>query len=759
MRDNLDQRFYQNQRAARDAEQERQMRQQPYGQQPRQAQPGQDPNWSWREDRSGLRRERLQGQGMAMQNTGYIPQQIPGQNTGFIPQQIPGQNTGFIPQQAMQGMQSYGRQPGQSAQQRRQQVDIPIPHSKKVDIPIAYTTPGQQNPGSRVQQNYANRGQNPAARRAQSAGTGASFANRPQSSSAGASFANRPQSDRADRIAQAAQAQRRAERAQSSRADHAQTRPASAQAAAGARSGQSDFNRRTREARMRRNEQLRRRRNFFRALPLIIVLLIAAGFGIYKLVQVAQEHAEIRAEQQRADEEARRHEQELLAQQEAEAAAAKAAEEEKAAALAALSERSPEVASFAEGYTVVDQNPAYIGLDQDGQSTYGVLIDVDAGKVIAAKNHHERIYPASMTKIMTVLVAIEKIQRAAIEQDVPVEDILNRKVVITQNHTNYAFSHGGSIVGFSIGETPTVEDLLYGTILPSGADAAAALAEFIVYDLGAVADDETASVSTGEASAGEGQETAGTEGTQEGAAEAASAAEDGTAATAETTETAAESQILTATDAQAAAGQNAAGTQAGETAQTAPAGTETEEGEAEQAPQAEVDETAVAAAAESVPAELNARLVEDTQEQFAVLMNEKVADLGLSSTTHFTNSVGMHDEQNYTTMVSMAMILKAAVENDLCRKVLSEHIYTTSKTPQHPNGIEISNWFLRRIEDKDSHGEVVAAKTGFVNESGCCSASYQVSNSGGHYICVTGNAWSSWRCIYDHVEVYEHFTN
>ncbi|MBP3217052.1 MAG: D-alanyl-D-alanine carboxypeptidase, partial [Lachnospiraceae bacterium] len=589
--------------------------------------------------------------------------------------------------------------------------------------------------------------------------TGASFANRPQPASSSASFANRPQPDRADRIAQAAQAQRRAERAQSSRADHAQTH--SAQAAAGARSGQSDFNRRTREARMRRNEQLRRRRNFFRALPLIIVLLIAAGFGIYKLVQVAQEHAEIRAEQQRADEEARRHEQELLAQQEAEAAAAKAAEEEKAAALAALSERSPEVASFAEGYTVVDQNPAYIGLDQDGQSTYGVLIDVDAGKVIAAKNHHERIYPASMTKIMTVLVAIEKIQRAAIEQDVPVEDILNRKVVITQNHTNYAFSHGGSIVGFSIGETPTVEDLLYGTILPSGADAAAALAEFIVYDLGAVAGDETASASTGEVSAEEGQETAGTEGTQEGAAEAASAAEDGTAATAETTENAAESQILTATDAQAAAAaQNTAGTQAaGETAQTAPSEAETEEGEAEQAPQAEVDEAAVAAAAESVPAELNARLVEDTQEQFAVLMNEKVADLGLSSTTHFTNSVGMHDEQNYTTMVSMAMILKAAVENDLCRKVLSEHIYTTSKTPQHPNGIEISNWFLRRIEDKDSHGEVVAAKTGFVNESGCCSASYQVSNSGGHYICVTGNAWSSWRCIYDHVEVYEHFTN
>ncbi len=321
------------------------------------------------------------------------------------------------------------------------------------------------------------------------------------------------------------------------------------------------------------------------------------------------------------------------------------------------------------------------------------------------------------------------------------EEILNRKVIITQNHTNYAFSHGGSIVGFSIGETPTVEDLLYGTILPSGADAAAALSEFIVYDLGATGDsgtgevsgtaDETASESTGAAAA----DTA-------GGAEGAAAGEDVTAG---------DDQVQTAAADTAAAGETAVTAQA-------PSGTE-EEGEAEQAPEAVVDEEAVAAAADSVPDELNARLVGDTQEKFAVLMNEKVAELGLSSTTHFTNSVGMHDEQNYTTMVSMAMILKAAVENDLCRKVLSEHIYVTSKTPQHPNGIEISNWFLRPIEDKDSHGEVVAAKTGFVNESGCCSASYQVSNSGGHYICVTGNAWSSWRCIYDHVEVYANFTN
>jgi D-alanyl-D-alanine carboxypeptidase (penicillin-binding protein 5/6) len=50
-------------------------------------------------------------------------------------------------------------------------------------------------------------------------------------------------------------------------------------------------------------------------------------------------------------------------------------------------------------------------------------------------------------------------------------------------------------------------------------------------------------------------------------------------------------------------------------------------------------------------------------------------------------------------------------------------------------------------------------KTGFVVQSGCCGASYQISNDGTHYICVTADAYSSWRCIYDHVEIYDVYTS
>ena len=57
----------------------------------------------------------------------------------------------------------------------------------------------------------------------------------------------------------------------------------------------------------------------------------------------------------------------------------------------------------------------------------------------------------------------------------------------------------------------------------------------------------------------------------------------------------------------------------------------------------------------------------------------------------------------------------------------------------------LSNWFLRRIEDHVSDGmQVLGAKTGYVNESGNCAASYCETDDGGHYICVTANTTSAW---------------
>lgn len=251
--------------------------------------------------------------------------------------------------------------------------------------------------------------------------------------------------------------------------------------------------------------------------------------------------------------------------------------------------------------------------ETDVLSTNSVLIDLSTDTIIAAKDAETRIYPASMTKIMTILVAAEHVADP------------DDTFTMTSDITGYCLTNGCSAAGFVGGETIPVRDLFYGTILPSGGEAAVGLATYVA----------------------------------------------------------------------------------------------------------------------------------GSQEAFVDLMNAKLDELGLSDTAHFTNCVGIYDDDHYCTALDMAMILKAAVENDFCREVLSAHVYTTTLTEQNPEGIILSNWFLRRIEDKDCGGEVLCAKTGFVAQSGDCAASYEISAGGKPYICVTVNTYSSWRCIYDHVAMYQ----
>lgn len=250
-------------------------------------------------------------------------------------------------------------------------------------------------------------------------------------------------------------------------------------------------------------------------------------------------------------------------------------------------------------------------------SNYGIFIDLETDTVLAEHNSSAVINPASMTKILTILTAAEALG----------EERLDEAVTVSKEATEYSFVNECSNAGFEAGETVTVRDLFYGTILPSGGEAAAELAVF----------------------------------------------------------------------------------------------------------------------------------TSGSMEKFVSQMNRKAEELGLSDTAHFTNCAGLYDENHHCTVYDMAMILEAALDNPFCREVLSARTYTTSPTTEHPEGLLLSNWFLRRIEDKDTGGEVLSAKTGYVVQSGSCAASYGKSHSGKEFICVTADATSSWRCIYDHVALYQQF--
>ena len=99
------------------------------------------------------------------------------------------------------------------------------------------------------------------------------------------------------------------------------------------------------------------------------------------------------------------------------------------------------------------------------ESNYGILYDVTDDMVLFDKGSNERIKIASMTKIMTAIVALEHINN------------LDDTVVITQDDYKNVFKENLTVLGFEIGKTVSYRDLLYGLLFRSGADCAYALAD------------------------------------------------------------------------------------------------------------------------------------------------------------------------------------------------------------------------------------------------------------------------------------------
>lgn len=243
-----------------------------------------------------------------------------------------------------------------------------------------------------------------------------------------------------------------------------------------------------------------------------------------------------------------------------------------------------------------------------------IIIDLSENKVIAARNANEKAYPASTTKVMTLLVAAEHLTD------------LDDTFTMSYEITDPLYVKEASVAGFLNDEIITVKDLFYGTILPSGADAATALA------------------------------------------------------------------IMAA----------------------------------------------------------------GNEENFVKLMNKKVKSLGLKN-THFDNVTGLHSEQNYSSAYDMAVILNAAMNNEFCKEILSTYQYRTTKTPQNPNGLLLSNTIFEYMYGSEPEtATILGGKTGFVSESGYCIASFGEHNeTKNEYIVVTFGNSSRWPAFYGQIDLYK----
>ena len=98
---------------------------------------------------------------------------------------------------------------------------------------------------------------------------------------------------------------------------------------------------------------------------------------------------------------------------------------------------------------------------------YFILVNADTPNVSyrgIEQDADKQVYPASTTKILTCIIALER---------------GNLKDMVTVSHNAVNFGRGNSLMGLQEGDQYTLEDLLYGMMLPSGNDAAIAIAEHI----------------------------------------------------------------------------------------------------------------------------------------------------------------------------------------------------------------------------------------------------------------------------------------
>ncbi len=100
----------------------------------------------------------------------------------------------------------------------------------------------------------------------------------------------------------------------------------------------------------------------------------------------------------------------------------------------------------------------------DSLSQAAALFDLNGKEMLFGKNVHERLYPASTTKILTAYTAIK-------------HGDLKASATVTEAHLQ--LEAGSSVCGLAVGDTIDLENLLYGLILCSGNDAANVIADIV----------------------------------------------------------------------------------------------------------------------------------------------------------------------------------------------------------------------------------------------------------------------------------------
>jgi D-alanyl-D-alanine carboxypeptidase (penicillin-binding protein 5/6) len=139
-------------------------------------------------------------------------------------------------------------------------------------------------------------------------------------------------------------------------------------------------------------------------------------------------------------------------------------------------------------------------------------------------------------------------------------------------------------------------------------------------------------------------------------------------------------------------------------------------------------------------------------DNFVELMNQKAQELGMTS-THFSNPIGM-DDDNYSTVKDIAILLKYALKNETFYQIFTTKEYKTTNNillestlieKSQPYGIDVTN--------------ILGSKTGFTDEAGNCLASISKINKVKYLLITTNASIEKSYHIADARDVYDYFSS
>lgn len=134
-----------------------------------------------------------------------------------------------------------------------------------------------------------------------------------------------------------------------------------------------------------------------------------------------------------------------------------------------------------------------------------------------------------------------------------------------------------------------------------------------------------------------------------------------------------------------------------------------------------------------------AERIAGSEKEFAALMNEKAAELGMND-TKFCNSMGLHERGHYSTAEDIAVLLHYAIKNDRFREAFTSKSYCTFPSEIHPEGFTFTSTMFQHLNGMEiTDGAILGGKTGYTPEAGLCLASL-AEVSGKEYILVTAGA-------------------